>query len=168
MCLYTGFGLEIELTDQLQIVTTSNYSANVNSHTLISALQHKQRLLSLLCFERVLLGNGFQRRTIPLLWVPERSPCLSSQRLKISGSVTHSLTHQPTLHSLHCTALLSLTNWNAVALLLFNCRLLVICCLAFGVVYSYYLAAGLHATIKWLHCDSLTTTSIKKSIKVEC
>jgi hypothetical protein len=29
-----GFGLEIEFTDHLQIVTTSNYSAIANSHTL--------------------------------------------------------------------------------------------------------------------------------------
>jgi hypothetical protein len=32
--LYTGFGLVIGFTEQLQIVTTSNYSAIANSHTL--------------------------------------------------------------------------------------------------------------------------------------
>jgi hypothetical protein len=32
--LQTGFGLVIEFIDQLQIVTTSNYSAVANSHTL--------------------------------------------------------------------------------------------------------------------------------------
>jgi hypothetical protein len=33
MCLQTGFGLTTEITDNLQILTTSNYNAIANSHT---------------------------------------------------------------------------------------------------------------------------------------
>jgi hypothetical protein len=65
--------LVIEFAEHLQIVTTSNYSAIANSHTLCSSLQHVLSLLSLLCFHQLLPGDGSQQ--CPLL------PCSRSYRL---------------------------------------------------------------------------------------
>jgi hypothetical protein len=47
-------------TERLKLVTTSNYSAVANSHTLQFTTAHTKSL-SMLCFHR-LSGNGFQRR----------------------------------------------------------------------------------------------------------
>jgi hypothetical protein len=75
--------------------TTRDYSAIANSHTL--QIHH------------TLSRNGFQRRTFPLLWVPELSPCLSYQLLIATAykdwiSAVLSLTHSPTnsIHSTDC------------------------------------------------------------------
>jgi hypothetical protein len=78
---YMGFGMVILFIELLQNVTTSNYSDIANSYILYNSLQHALRLFSLLCLHQSLSGNGFQRRTFPLLWVPELSPCLSYQLL---------------------------------------------------------------------------------------
>jgi hypothetical protein len=66
--------------------------------------------LSLLCLHQSLSSNGL-RRTFPLLWVPELSPCLSYQFLTAAAhndriAVLWLLTNSPTLHftALHCTA----------------------------------------------------------------
>jgi hypothetical protein len=111
--------LVIRFIDHLQIVTTSNYSA-VLIRTLCSSLQHVLRLLSLLCLHQSLSGNGFQRRTFPLLLVPELSPCLSyQQRLTTTELQRSSYTHtQSPSSSLHCTALLELEVRVKVTLLL--------------------------------------------------
>jgi hypothetical protein len=67
-----GFGLLIGFIEHLQIVTTNKYGGS---------LQHTLGIYSLLCLQQSLPGNGFQRWTFPLLWVPELSPCLSYQVL---------------------------------------------------------------------------------------
>jgi hypothetical protein len=50
-------------------------------HALHSSLEHALSLLSPLCVHQSLLGSGFQRRMLPLLWVPAISPCLNYQLL---------------------------------------------------------------------------------------
>jgi hypothetical protein len=67
-----GFGLIIVFIEHLQIVTTSNYSAIANSHTL----QFNKSSQSAASSPDV-HGNGSKQLTFPLLWVPELSPCLS-------------------------------------------------------------------------------------------
>jgi hypothetical protein len=54
-----------------QLLTTSNCSAIANSHSEIH-YSAELSLLSLLCLHQF-SRNGFQRRTLPFLWVPERS-----------------------------------------------------------------------------------------------
>jgi hypothetical protein len=66
--VWTGNWIYLALTDR-------NYSAIANSHSAI----HYSKHLSLPCLHHSLSGNGFQLRTIPFLWVPELSPCLSYQ-----------------------------------------------------------------------------------------
>jgi hypothetical protein len=58
-----GFRLVIGFTEHLQIVITSNYSAN-GIHTLCSALRHMLRLLSLLCLHQSLPGDGSQQCSV--------------------------------------------------------------------------------------------------------
>jgi hypothetical protein len=74
--LQTRGWLVIWFIDRLQIVTTSNYSAIANSHTLQFTIA-RTNLLSLLCLHQLLPGRGFQRRTFPLLRVPDLSSYLS-------------------------------------------------------------------------------------------
>jgi hypothetical protein len=73
-----GFGLVIAFIELLQIVTTSNYIAIANSHTL---LQHVLSLLSLLSFHQSLPGDGPQH--CPQL------PCSRSYRLATVPQLTH-------------------------------------------------------------------------------
>jgi hypothetical protein len=63
-----------------QLVTTSNCNATANSHSATHYSTHLS-LFSLLCLHKSLRGNDFQRRTFPLLWVPELFPCPSYQLL---------------------------------------------------------------------------------------
>jgi hypothetical protein len=58
-----GFALIIGFSELLQNVTTNNYSATANSHTL--QLQHALNLLGLLCLHQSLPGDGSQQ--FPLL-----------------------------------------------------------------------------------------------------
>jgi hypothetical protein len=69
----TEFRLVIGFIKHLQNVTTSNYSAIANSHTLHFTRAHSSLLLSLLCLHQSLPGNGFQKWTFLFLWVPELS-----------------------------------------------------------------------------------------------
>jgi hypothetical protein len=81
-------------------------------HTLSSLLQYALSLLSLLCPHKWLSGNGFQRRTFPILWVPELSPCLGYQFLTATAhkdwttadlQLTHKASHSAPLFSLTLT-----------------------------------------------------------------
>jgi hypothetical protein len=68
-----GLVLVIGVIDNLQIVTTSNYNIIAIS-TIYSSLEHALSFFSLFSLHQSFPGNGFQRRTFPLLWVPELSP----------------------------------------------------------------------------------------------
>jgi hypothetical protein len=56
-----GFGLEIGLTDHLQVITTNYYNTSLNS-TLYKSLQQTLGLFSLLCLHKSFPGNGFHQR----------------------------------------------------------------------------------------------------------
>jgi hypothetical protein len=68
-------------------------------------------LLNLLCFHLLSPGNGFQRRTFPLLSVPELSSCLCYQ-LRIL--IVHKDSHSPT-NSLYSIALHATDSLNSVS-----------------------------------------------------
>jgi hypothetical protein len=105
-----GFGMVIRVIELLEVVTTSNYSAIANSPTQ-QFTTPCTKSSQLLCLHQS-SGNGFQRRTFPLLWVPEVSPCI---RYRLLTATAHNdrtaaalltdwlLTNQ--LTSLHCTQL---------------------------------------------------------------
>jgi hypothetical protein len=57
----------------------------------------------------MLSGNGYQRRTFPLLWVTELTPCLSYQLLTATAHNDCSDCSRTHFTSLHCTQLHSLT-----------------------------------------------------------
>jgi hypothetical protein len=83
-------------------------------HTLGKTLKHLLIVPSLLCLQS-LPGDGFQRRALPLLWVPELSPCLSYQLLTATAhndwtaTVLWLTAHQPTHFTpLYSTALCSI------------------------------------------------------------
>jgi hypothetical protein len=71
--LYTEFVLVTRFIHHLytQIMTT-----------LYNSLFHTVVFLVNYSLHYPLPGNGFQRRTFPLLWVPELSPCLSYKFLR--------------------------------------------------------------------------------------
>jgi hypothetical protein len=58
---------------------------------LPSAILHSTHLnlLNLLCLHLSLSGNGFQRWTFPLLWLPEMRLCLSYQLLRATAQTTN-------------------------------------------------------------------------------
>jgi hypothetical protein len=66
--------------DLLTTLTMPNYIAIADVHTLHISTAHTKSFQSAVS-SPVVAGNGFQRRTLPLLWVPELSPCLSYQLL---------------------------------------------------------------------------------------
>jgi hypothetical protein len=95
-------------------LTDRNYAVNIALsliHTLYNSLQYALSIFSLFCLHQSFPGNGFQRRTFPLLWGPELSPFLSCQLLTLTAHndwsavlwLTYPLTNQ--LTSLHCTQL---------------------------------------------------------------
>jgi hypothetical protein len=67
--------LVIGFVDNLQIVIINKYNAIADSHSAIHYSTNLS-LLSLLCLGQS-SGNGFQRRTLPFLWVSELSSCHS-------------------------------------------------------------------------------------------
>jgi hypothetical protein len=171
--LQTGFGMAIGLIEHLQTVTTSNYSAVANSHTLQFTTAR-----DLLCLHQSLPGSGFQRRTFSLLWVPELSPCLcysfcvhalTGRRLS-PKYWTHNFTHLKWTNSTVCPLITSRRGPHrihcpSVTVSIVACAafgtdrteystsrlvhwcVLGICCVATGVVYNHYLATYLSATI---------------------
>jgi hypothetical protein len=59
-------------------LTTRDYSLQLTvTHRLVSSVYYG--------LHYPLPGNGFQRRTFPLLWVRELSPCLSYQLLSATA-----------------------------------------------------------------------------------
>jgi hypothetical protein len=78
-----------------------------------SLLHHTHTLVSIVTSSMPLLGNGFQRRTLPFFWVPEISLCLSYQLLTATAYnwapevmwLSHSLINQ-------LTPLRWLTDWQ--------------------------------------------------------
>jgi hypothetical protein len=86
-------------------------------HIFYNSLQHALSLFSLLCLNQSLSSNGFQRRTFPLLWIPELSPCLSYQltatfhKARTSDSLTQRPTHFASVNSnaLHSLIVLLIT-----------------------------------------------------------
>jgi hypothetical protein len=71
-----GFGLVIQFIEDLQIVTTSNYSAVTNSCTQEFTIARTKSSQS-----AVLPGSGFQWWMLPLIWVRKLSLCLICQLL---------------------------------------------------------------------------------------
>jgi hypothetical protein len=131
--------LIIGFIDHLQTVITSNYKALV---TLCSSLQQCYVFSVCRVFTSRCLLTAFNGGRSLYSGFPNypHASATSSQRLNCSP-----LTYQ-LFTSLHCTVL-TLTNCsaynisarnaqkNTVPLLLFNCCLLGICCLAAGIVY---------------------------------
>jgi hypothetical protein len=126
--VWLGFGLVIGFIDHLQVVTTSNYNSLTGLHALKITVTAHTVFSSLHSLHHSFPGNGFQRRMLPLLWVPELYLCFSYQLLTGTAHnywtaavlwLTDWLTaHQPT-HStvFHCTHSL---NWT---LLVMSCSL---------------------------------------------
>jgi hypothetical protein len=83
--LDTGFGLVIEITRLLKLVTTSNYSAIANSYTLYNSLKQALKLFSRLCLHWLLLDNSSQRRRFLISRVLLRRSSLASVCLTAHG-----------------------------------------------------------------------------------
>jgi hypothetical protein len=82
MTIDAGFGMVTGFIGYLQLVIGIQ-SKSSRIYTVYSSLQHALNLLSLLCLHQP-SGNGFSRRDVPFLWVPELSSCLSYGNFRLS------------------------------------------------------------------------------------
>jgi hypothetical protein len=103
-------------------------------HTFRSSLQHALSLRRLLSLHLSLSDNGFQRQTLPFLWVAELSPASAtgSQQLNCSTSLNSSALHSQIFLRITSRHGPHRKHWlpsNGLCL------------------QSHYLATGLHATI---------------------
>jgi hypothetical protein len=88
-------GLVIGFAEHLQVVTTRNYSAIANSHTL-QFTTVRTSFLSLLCLHQSLPGDGSQQRPLlsyshsyRLATVAQLTHCSNCPAYNISARITH-------------------------------------------------------------------------------